>query len=268
MIKDNLKLRKLLESFNMSNYSSILTFLREFGTFVCPDVKSGEETSYFLRHDVDFSPTNALMMARIESEQGVHAHYYFLTDSSSYNIQTQRFKDIVSEINFLGHCIGLHFERINLDLSEKDDFDTQIERLKKRLGRPIHHFSPHNPGSLASANDLKMSGKYTNAYSLLESQKAGYLSDSNGKWSEMYLEAFMNTYQTKSFQILIHPEWWTYKSLEPLSRIIDVYLNSYLENLNDFAVYHKNSSKFNENEITKFENQVNLISQSISDILE
>ena len=56
-----------------------------------------------LRHDVDRKITNALRMANLEHELGIHSTYYFRYPST--------FKpEIVREIEGLGHEIGYHYE--------------------------------------------------------------------------------------------------------------------------------------------------------------
>lgn len=257
-----------IKSFDLNKYKKILTKLSIFGKFISPTVNSLTQSSYFLRHDVDLSLHSTHAMFRIERELGIHSHFYFRTSSPSYTTSSPKFKEIIAEMQQYGACIGLHFERFNMKKSAEYEFKMQIELLENNINAEIVHFSPHNPGSLLNTKILGLPSKYINAYSFVNDLKFGYISDSNGRWTESFLIEFLKSLGKKPFQILIHPEWWTYKSLDPLSRVLDVYLNSYLENLSDYAGYHKNSSKFTEGEITKFENQVDLISKSISNIIK
>lgn len=59
---------------------------------------------FILRHDVDRRPLNALRMALLEHEQGVHATYYFRIRRSSFH------ENIIRKIARLGHEIGYHYE--------------------------------------------------------------------------------------------------------------------------------------------------------------
>ena len=276
MVNDNLNVDNIIDtdlycdfkSFDLNRYEKVLNKLSMFGKFTSSTENSLAKNSFFLRHDVDLSLQNAHLMFKIEKKIGIDSHFYFRTGSPTYSVNSPKFKEIVAEMQQYGACIGLHFERFNNKKSEDYEFKMQIDLLENSINAEIVHFSPHNPGSLLNTKVYGLSNKYINAYSFVNEFQFGYISDSNGSWKEIYLIEFLRHLGKKPYQILIHPEWWTDKSLDPLSRIINVYSNSYLENLSEYAGYHKNSSKFDENEITKFENQVNLISKSISDIIE
>jgi hypothetical protein len=256
------------KSFDLNGYRYILTKLLMFGTFVCPTISSSTKNSFFLRHDVELSLHNTHKLFNIERELGILSHFYFRTGSPTYDISSPKFKAIVAEIQDHGSCIGLHFERFNMSIAVEHEFKMQIELLENSINAQVVHFSPHNPGSLQNTEIPSLPDKYTNAYSVVNNLGFGYISDSNGTWKDDFLFEFFSSLGKKPYQILIHPEWWNNESLNPLSSILKVYSNNYLENLKDYAAYHKKSLKFNENEIAKFEKQINLISQSISEILE
>jgi hypothetical protein len=59
-----------------------------------------------LRHDVDRKPENSLKMARLESELGIKATYYFRTIPQTLK------PDIIKQIAELGHEIGYHYENL------------------------------------------------------------------------------------------------------------------------------------------------------------
>jgi len=257
-----------IKSFNLNKYKEILIKLSKVGKFVSPANSSFTQSSYFLRHDIDLSLHNAQAMFRIERELGIPSHFYFRSGSPSYSIQSLKFKEVIAEMQRYNACIGLHFERFNLNKSAEYEFKMQVDLLENSINAEIVHFSPHDPGSLLNTKIPGLPNKYINAYSFVNDFKFGYISDSNGSWNENFLIEFLKSKGKNPYQILIHPEWWTDKSLDPLSRIIDVYSNSYLENLSNYAGYHKNSSKFNESELDKFEKQVSLISKAISEIIE
>jgi hypothetical protein len=256
------------KSFDLNRYKHILTKLSMFGTFVSPTISSLTKNSFFLRHDVDLSLNNTHTLFNIERELGILSHFYFLTGAPTYDINSPKFKAIITEIQEHGSCIGLHFERLNMSMTVEHEFKMQIELLENSINSEIIHFSPHNPGSLLNTEIPGLSDKYVNAYSVVNDLEFGYISDSNGRWEENFLIEFLGSLGKKPYEILIHPEWWTNNALDPLSRIIQVYSNSYLDNLCNFAAYHKKSLKFNESEIAKFENQIDLIAKSISEITE
>lgn len=59
-----------------------------------------------LRHDVDRKPENSLKMARLESELGIKATYYFRTIPQTLK------PEIIKQIAELGHEIGYHYENL------------------------------------------------------------------------------------------------------------------------------------------------------------
>lgn len=257
-----------IKSFNLNKYKQILIKLSTFGKFISPTDTSLTEGLYFLRHDIDLSLQKTHEMFRIERELGIQSHFYFRTNSPSYSINSSKFKELIAEMQEYGACVGLHFERFNQKKSAEYEFKMQIELLENIINADIIHFSPHDPGSLLNARIPGLPDKYINAYSFVNDLRFGYISDSNGYWTEKFLTKFVGSLGKKPYQILIHPEWWTDKLLDPLARIIDVYSSSYLENLTDYVSYHKNSSKFNDDEIIEFEKQVGLISKAISEIIQ
>ncbi len=257
-----------MKTFRLDKYRVILETLAKHGKFIDPSSKSFTHDSFFLRHDIDLSLDNTEAMFIIEQDLGVPAHYYFRTNSPSYNINSVAFEELVTNLTNSNMCIGLHFERLNLKKSIEYEFMMQINFLENIIGREIIHFSPHDPGSLLNAKVNGIHAKYINAYSYIDTQKLGYLSDSNGIWSERFLIEFLESLGKKPYQILIHPEWWNYNSMHPLSKIVDVYTKNFLQNLNNYALYYTETPKFTENEITKFKDKIQKISKSLLERLD
>lgn len=93
--------------FTLNKYSELLQAL----------TTSGKKFS--LRHDVDLKPENSLATARIESQHGLQATYYFRAVPESWN------ERIIKEISALGHEIGYHYECLttcngNMELAWED----------------------------------------------------------------------------------------------------------------------------------------------------
>ena len=261
-----LDLRSDLKSFDMRRYADVLLNLKSRGHFVCPSNYLTQDFSLFLRHDVDISLNNAIEMAKIESAVKIHAHYYFLTDSSSYNIYSNRFKEGVAQIRSYGHCVGLHFERINSEIPEYIEFQNQANRLSQACSFEVKHFSPHNPGSLTAAKKSNVTSTYINAYSFINADW-GYLSDSNGKWQEEYLNDFVYVRKFKSYQVLIHPEWWCMNDMQILDRAISAYTEEYLDNLAKFRDFHLDSNRYSESELLQLTEKISLIVKTINRLL-
>lgn len=252
-----------LESFSLIRYPKVLTRLIETGSFVCPSPTEFRKKSYFLRHDVDFSIRNAVKMARIEKQLGIHAHFYFLTDSQSYNVGSSNFRNTVDEIKSLGHCLGLHYDRQNESISVEEEFLTQIKRLSVAAKMEIGIYSPHNPGPLVMKYARDIPPEYINAYSYVNEGRMGYISDSNGKWQSDYLLEFLQDDSKNSYQILIHPEWWTEQEMEPLSKIIFALGEQFLGNLTDYLESTTSAPRYSVQQRIKMRNQIDAIASSI-----
>ena len=55
-----------------------------------------------LRHDIDNSPEQALALARVEREMGVHSTYFVLLRSEFYNVAARRCLETLGQIQALG----------------------------------------------------------------------------------------------------------------------------------------------------------------------
>ncbi len=112
----------LLKSLITQNYY-FLTMEEYFSHSV---IKSNSHLHLIMRHDVDSKSQNALRMAKLESELGVKATYYF-------RIIPKTFKpDIIKEIADLEHEIGYHYE--NMDTCNGSSNDA-FEDFKKNLDK-------------------------------------------------------------------------------------------------------------------------------------
>lgn len=223
-----------------NSYSSILRFRDFFSLPECPD------TFIIIRHDVDRKPGNALKMARIEKEMGIHSTYYFRSKSHVFKA------DIISEIAASGHEIGYHYESLSdakgNHKSALIDFEQNLRKL--RTISPIctiaMHGSPLSPHDnrrlwrdLTDRDYLKKSlGILGDAYLDIDYQDIAYITDTGRNWysarsnkrdmvqSDLYpnfksgkvlLDSFKNCcYPKVIFQI--HPERWTTSKIEYLNQ--------------------------------------------------
>ncbi len=102
------------------------TFLR-FDEFFL--LKNKPESFCLLRHDVDRKPYLALRMAKLESDMGIKATYYFRMKSCSFR------PAVIKQIASLGHEIGYHYESLsdtNGDINLAiEDFEENLAKLRK-----------------------------------------------------------------------------------------------------------------------------------------
>lgn len=171
-----------------------------------------------LRHDVDRKPENSLKMARLESELGIKATYYFRTIPQTLK------PDIIKQIAVLGNEIGYHYENLttansrmknvnpvkysrsskftgqkckikNEEEYEKELFELAIKDFEKNLNKlrkivPIKNICMHgSPLSKWDSRDLW--GKYnyrdygiiSEPYFDIDFSKVQYITDAGRSWN-------------------------------------------------------------------------------------
>ncbi|MDD2339474.1 MAG: hypothetical protein PHG79_04245 [Methanosarcina sp.] len=137
-----------------------------------------------IRHDVDRLPGNSLETARIESELGIKATYYFRATKSVF------IPKIIKEIADLGHEIGYHYEVLS---DAAGDHSKAIKLFEKHLsefrkicdinticmhGRPLSKFDNRD---LWKVHDFRKYGILGEAY-LSAGKELNYFSDTGRSW--------------------------------------------------------------------------------------
>jgi hypothetical protein len=139
-----------------------------------------------LRHDVDRAPGNALIMAGLEKEMGIHASYYFRIVSESYN------DVIIRKIVDLGHELGYHYEDISLHKGNYDKaYESFTHNLEKLRGfYPIKticmHGSPESKWdnrTVWEKYDYKKHGIICEPYFDIDFNSVFYLTDASRAWN-------------------------------------------------------------------------------------
>lgn len=181
-----------------------------------------EVPSILWRHDIDFSLSEALQLAKIENSLGIKSTYFLLLHSDFYNPLEHNSTAIAKEIINLGHEVGIHFDFDYYSNYSFEGFESNLRNecllLENALQTKIKSFSFHNPNELAlSYTDLFYSG-LINTYSINIKEKFHYCSDSNGYWR---FERLWDVISSNSIfiQVLTHPVWWTENVMSPKQKI-------------------------------------------------
>jgi len=209
--------------FTRTNYRRLLQIAaRTYGLTPVAEF-DGSAGAGIWRHDVDASPQSALSLARIESEEGVRATYYFNLRSEFYNLLEPAVVRIAREIRDLGHEVGVHFDAAAADLDSVATLerDLAIERdvLRRLIGVEVASFSFHNPSQRTAPFAAPTYAGMRNAYAKDLMARVAYCSDSNGYWRYTPLEEFLRMGH-ESVCVLTHPEWWQDEPLSPRERIV------------------------------------------------
>jgi len=195
----------------------------------------------FLRHDIDFSPVNAVRMAKLEKQYGICSTYTVLLSGGYYNPFEKHVRELIREIKSCGHEVGLHFDPTVHDISDEALLPARIKEeasaLEDLIAAPVSMFSFHNTTDFSMSCRDREYGGLLNAYSNFFHNDVEYTSDSNGywrfrSWDELLLE------NHKVIQVLTHPIWWCPKNeFPPFETVVknlierfDVALDEYLNN--------------------------------------
>lgn len=159
-----------------------------------------------LRHDVDFSLSKALTMARIDRDINIKSTFFLQLHSPWYNIMSVEEYPLVKETLHLGREIGLHYDT---DFYRKNGLDPtktlirEIRILEDTFGTEVSCVAPHLhtlssspliPDSICDASSSKFSTEIK------------YISDSARSWREGCFCQVIGKYPR--LQINIHPLWW------------------------------------------------------------
>ena len=160
--------------FTLAKYKDLLVALKGYGDIT-------------LRHDVDLKPRNSLATAKIESELGWKAVYYFRAVPESWD------ENIIKQIAALGHEIGYHYESLttcngNVDAAW-EDFKVNLEKLGAVVGKPVRsicmHGSPKSPWDskdIWKKFDYRSAGAEYEPYLDTDFSRTFYLTDTGRRW--------------------------------------------------------------------------------------
>jgi hypothetical protein len=172
---------------------------------------SGSDSVIYLRHDVDYSLSMALELARINAELGVQGTFCILLRSQVYNALSEWSRNLTVQIHKLGQHIAMHAtaERLAIDDLESD-LRSEFEFTRRSLPMLGPVFSWHNPSPelLELCSSMNEMAGLTNIYATRYTRDINYLSDSNLRHSvDAFLRAVSSGEKTP-LHLLLHPFNW------------------------------------------------------------
>lgn len=180
-----------MKDFTTESYKNLMESLKSQGLIVCTvsdynNKKNLTSKIVFLRHDIDKNPQNALEVALIEHEMGIHGTYYF-------RIHPQVFiPEVIRQIAEMDHEIGYHYEDFTKWHGNPEkaiiSFQRNLETFRKIIpvkticmdGRPLSKF---NNLDLWKYYDYKSFGIDTEPYLDIDFNKVLYLTDTGRGWN-------------------------------------------------------------------------------------
>ena len=194
-----------------------------------------------LRHDVEFVPSRAFELAKIEKYYGVSASYVFQVRSNAYNIFSTRNKHLIKNLRILGAKIGLHV--YVGDTWDWRSLEKEIQSQKRIFedGLEMHcdRFSFHRPPSwvLENRSDfiggmLNMYGKSFFEYSK-DAQDIKYIADSRHVWN--YGDPYENH---PRIQLSMHVDEWSEKTTPHWNNIIEEHHKEFIDTLHSECTHY------------------------------
>ncbi len=195
-----------LSEFGPALFSDILAKARAAGySFARFDRMPTDGKLVFLRHDVDISPRNMLVLGRLAAEQGIASNVFFQLNAETYNIFSDEVLDIMRALRAAGHCVGLHVDEVRFGADE-DVIRRTIDWFASCVTAVDEVVSFHRPSAVVLGRRY---GSFTNAYDPRFFSPDAYLSDSRRSLAFLpTLAEWLGSERTR-IQLLLHPEWWT-----------------------------------------------------------
>lgn len=221
-----------MNKFSHEEYKHILNSIKNnYEILDYRDITDETESFAIIRHDVEFSPSRALKIAKIDNDLEIKSSFFFQIRNNSYNSLSSETINVINEINDLGHYIGAHINTSNL--SSRDSLESfvinDIETLSNYTELHVDRFSFHRPQSYQLRDYVNIDG-FINAYDkkffhYYENEKpkklrVRYLADSTHKWKYGYPTETNH----KKLQVVLHPYSWTengFGNYENFKSVID-----------------------------------------------
>lgn len=220
--------------FTYSHYEKILDLIHKTKYKAVFFSESGlNDRELIIRHDIDVDLDKAYRMALIENKHNIMATYLIMLRSPFYNIFDRFNTDLIKSILDLGHQIGLHFDEAYYNSNDIENVienvDSEVQILKDNFDTGIFAVSFHRPSQFILQSDIKLKNDLINTYDKEFVKRFRYISDSRRMWKDGCLCRFFDKactdYSAHRIQALIHPIWWTDKSLSAQDTIEKFLLN-------------------------------------------
>ena len=200
------------KSFTLDEYRFILDeILKKEFAFPYFGHEPDNKPFVILRHDVDFSLSAAVKLARIEKEFQIKGTYLIQLGSAFYNPLIPRNLEWLNEIKEYDHEIGLHHDATIYPVRETvEEICTNLNRektlLETVLSISIRIISFHNPLENVRNLDLSKFGLVNTYAPKYYNSEICYVADSDMNWRDGYILDRIN--ERDKIQWLVHPAHW------------------------------------------------------------
>jgi hypothetical protein len=182
-----------------------------------------------IRHDIDFSISAAVKIAKIEKDFNIQSTFFFMLTSNMYTLSSKVNIEHIKEIKNYGHKISLHYDPTVY--YEKNSFLNEKNFFENLFDVNIDIVSIHRPGIFLENNNQNLCG-VPHTYQDRFFKDMAYISDSAGNDVNLKIDQYLERQDSAGLQLLIHPIWWSRDSESPTSTL-DQWLNentSFIQN--------------------------------------
>ena len=227
--------------FTLKTYKSLINAIIKAGYSIQTFegfIQNPKEKVVVLRHDVDRLPENALKIAKVESDFGLKASYYFRVVPFVFD------ESIIKECVKLGHEVSYHYEDLSLF---RGDSEKAISHFQEKLAlfRKLYplkticmHGSPLSKWDnrkIWEKYDYKDYGIIAEPYFDIDFNEVFYLTDAGRAWNndkvnrrdrvsspikfnikstEDFVHLINSNNAPKKIMLNVHPHNWTNNMLE------------------------------------------------------
>jgi len=191
--------------FSTGLFADILTAARAAGyAFARFDRAPAGNKVFVMRHDVDISPRNALVLGRLAQEQAIQSNFFFQLNAETYNIFSDDVIEIMRSLRAAGHCVGLHIDEARFGDDEQKIRRT-IDWFSSCVTTVDNVVSFHRPSGAVLGRRFT---SFVNSYDSRFFDPDTYLSDSRRSLAFLPTLAQWLIAGRARIQLLLHPEWW------------------------------------------------------------
>lgn len=203
-----------MDGYSLGAYERLLETAIEQGYHFVPFTQEPrtKRKCLLLRHDVDYSLTMAVDLARVNARHGVRGTFCLLLRGQVYNLLSPWSLRLAHELSELGQWIGLHYTPADehptdlLELASALTADFAVLRANLPEASPV--VSWHNPpADLLARTTLWSAPGLVNAYHQQFIREVPYLSDSNFRNSCADFERALRAGHA-ALHLLFHPLNW------------------------------------------------------------
>jgi len=203
------------DSFDFQTYWHIVGRLareRRCLRFCDFDHEDPKEPYFILRHDVDYSPQAALILAEQEEARSIRATYFLLAGTRYYNLMAPEHSHVAKRLTDLGHEVGLHYDVNSFRPFPRPEWPRLLKAQATLLGElaaaPVRSIAMHQP---ALNGDDPFRGQalgFVNAYDDRFIRDSTYVSDSARAWRDSTWTMLKTGEFPERLQLSLHPINW------------------------------------------------------------